>query len=205
MRDYTKIKAQHPELLYFTSDLHFFHEGIIGHCARPYNNAQEMGAALIRNWNAVVHENGQVFVLGDMFWKRGDLQQCKNVMAKLHGKKWLVAGNHDIFARDEYLELGFEDARDYLELAVGWQLVVCCHYPLLEWNGFYHGSWHLHGHAHGRGSHFSFRVKDVGTDANNYLPVSWAQIERELRDGRKADEETMKERGDIHRHRPYSF
>lgn len=49
-----------------------------------------------------------------------------------------------------------------------------------SWNGFYHGSWHLHGHVHGRGSNFSFRVMDVGVDANNYFPVSWEQVQKRL-------------------------
>lgn len=205
MKNYTRIKVGNPELLFFTSDPHFFHERIIEHCARPWKDAQEMGEALIRNWNAVVPRNGDVFVLGDMFWKRGDIEKCVRVMERLNGRKWLVAGNHDLFARDDYLEMGFEDARDYLELGLGWQHVVCSHYPILEWNGFYHGSWHLHGHVHGRGSHFSFRVMDVGVDANNYMPVPWRDVVKNLEGGMELDEQAMRERGNIHWHQPYTF
>lgn len=205
MRNYTRITMQNPHMLFFTSDPHFFHEGIINHCERPFKNAQEMTESLIRNWNAVVPKNGLVFVLGDMFWKNGEMEKCVNVMDRLNGKKWLVAGNHDLFTRKDYLEIGFEDARDYLEISVGYQRVILSHYPLLEWNGFYHGSWHLHGHVHGRGSHFSFRVLDVGVDANNYFPFSWREIESQLAGGMELDDEAMRQRGDCVRHRVYTF
>lgn len=196
---------ENPDLVFFTSDLHFFHEGSIGHCQRPFRNVSEMNEGLIRNWNSVVPQNGNVFVLGDMFYKKGSFQECQRIMERLKGRKWLVAGNHDLFTRDEYLQLGFQDARDYLELSFGWRRVVLSHYPLLEWNGFYRGAWHLHGHLHGKGSHFSFRVLDVGVDANNYIPISWHQVERQLESGMELDEEGMRARGDTSRHRPYTF
>lgn len=116
-----------------------------------------------------------------------------------------IGGNHDLFPRDDYLAMGFEDARDYLELSVNHQDVVCSHYPMLEWNGFYHGSWHLHGHVHGRDSHFSFRVMDVGVDANNSTPVSWRQVVKKLEGGMELDQQGMNERGDTHKHQPYNF
>ena len=205
MRNYTRIKIENPDLLFFTSDPHYFHERIIGICGRPFRDADDMRESLIRNWNAVVPRNGQVFVLGDMFWKKGDMEKCVRVMDRLNGKKWLIAGNHDLFERNDYLEMGFEDARGYLELSVNHQEIVCCHYPLLEWNGFYHGSWHLHGHVHGRGSHYSFRVMDVGVDANNYMPVPWRDVVKNLSGGMELDRQGMRERGDVHRHHPYSF
>lgn len=205
MKNYARIKIEDPELLYFTADPHFFHEGIIGHCERPYKNAEEMGEALIRNWNAIVPRNGKVFVLGDMFWKKGDMDKCAKVMNRLNGRKWLVAGNHDLFNREDYLEMGFEDARNYLELRADYKDVICCHYPILEWNGFYHGAWHLHGHVHGRGSHFSFRVLDVGVDANNYMPIPWRNVKKSLDGGWELDEQAMRERGNTHKHQPYDF
>lgn len=81
MRNYTRIKIEKPELLFFTADPHFFHEKIIG-----YRDANEMTETIIRNWNAVVPKNGQVFVLGDMFWKKGDSDRCVRVMDRLNGQ-----------------------------------------------------------------------------------------------------------------------
>lgn len=210
MREYGKLRIETPEKLYFTADPHFFHAGVIGFCKRPFRDAGEMNEALIRNWNAMVPKDGgsQVIVLGDMFFKAADTEKCAKIMERLNGTKYLVAGNHDKLAKEEVLALGFADAWDYLELTVAREkkkLIVCSHYPLLEWNGFYRGSWHLHGHVHGRGSHFSARVLDVGVDAHNYAPISFLQIERELNDGWDLDQLLMKERGTTERHRPYVY
>ena len=205
MRGYTRLALQNHHTVFFTSDLHLFHDNIVSICERPFKDAEDMKESLIRNWNAIVPRNGQVFVLGDMFWKKGDMEKCVKVMERLNGQKWLVAGNHDLFPREDYLAMGFEDARDYLEVSVEKQVAVLCHYPMLEWNGFYHGYWHLHGHVHGRGSHFSFRVMDVGVDANNYTPVPWRDVVKRLDGGMELDQEGMRQRGDIARHRVYTF
>lgn len=186
----------------------FFHANSITLCPRPFKNVDEMNETLIRNWNAVVPRNGEVFVLGDMFHKIGETEKCARIMERLRGTKYLVAGNHDKFSKEEFLALGFEDAWDYLEIYVKRdkkRLLVCSHYPLLEWNGFYRGAWHLHGHAHGKGSHFSARVLDVGVDAQNYTPVSFLQIEKKLADGWELDQMLMQERGSTIMHRPYVF
>lgn len=205
MRDYTALRIDEPEKIFFTADQHFFHEGIIRHCERPFEDAAGMNEALIDHWNSVVPESGLVFVLGDIFYKSGSLAQCRDIMARLNGRKVLIAGNHDLFHRQEYLDMGFTEARDYLELLAGWRRIVLSHYPLLEWNGFYRGAWHLHGHALGRSSHFSSRVLDVGVDAQNYRPVSLERVSELLKDGMEKDRADMAARGDNVRHRPYAF
>ena len=205
MKNYTRITVDKPELAYFTSDPHFFHENVIGFCDRPFRDADEMNVRLIANWNAAVPQDGIVFVLGDVFWRRKEMDRCAGIMARLNGRKWLIAGNHDGYTRDLYLEMGFEDARDYLELSIEKRLVVCSHYPLLEWNAFYRGSWHLHGHVHGRCSHFSHRVMDVGVDANNYAPVSWGDVVKRLENCMELDKQEMRMRGDTQTHQPYKF
>lgn len=43
-------------MIYFTSDLHIGHRGIIEMKNRPFENAWEMNQVLIRNYNAVVHK-----------------------------------------------------------------------------------------------------------------------------------------------------
>lgn len=53
-------------MIYFTSDLHLGHRGIISMQNRPFENIQEMNQVLIRNYNAVVHKNDTVYILGDI-------------------------------------------------------------------------------------------------------------------------------------------
>ena len=44
-------------MIYFTSDLHFGHAGIISMRNRPFADKDEMNEALVRYYNAVVHQN----------------------------------------------------------------------------------------------------------------------------------------------------
>lgn len=53
------------EQVWFTSDTHFGHENTIRFCNRPFKNAEEMNAELIRRWRETVPEDGIVFHLGD--------------------------------------------------------------------------------------------------------------------------------------------
>jgi hypothetical protein len=55
--------------------------------------------------------------------------------------------------------------------------VMLSHCPYETWFSSCHGSWHLHGHCHGR---LPERVEllrfDVGVDAWNYHPIPWDVI-----------------------------
>ena len=64
-------------------------------------------------------------------------------------------------------------------LKIDGQKIVLSHYPMADWQGMNHGSWHLHGHIHSSGGAYNeFNRKqgllrhDVGVDANDYAPVS---------------------------------
>ena len=53
-------------MVYFTSDLHLGHYGIIEMQNRPFKNVEEMNHILIGNFNAVVQKNDTVYILGDI-------------------------------------------------------------------------------------------------------------------------------------------
>lgn len=176
----SSIRIEHPEKLFFTADLHFSHNSIIGHCQRPFQNPHHMDESLIANWNALVRPDCVIYILGDMFWKQEDRPYYEGIMQRLNGEKHLIRGNHDYFSNDEYLEMGFASVADYVQLRVENHYLACFHYPILEWAKFYRGSWHLHGHSHGNSRHFSMRVLDVGIDTNHYFPYSWKDIKGTL-------------------------
>ena len=60
------MEKEDDNMIYFTSDLHLGHRGIIEMQNRPFENIQEMNQVLIRNYNAVVHKNDTVYILGDI-------------------------------------------------------------------------------------------------------------------------------------------
>ena len=52
--------------VFFTSDTHFGHNNIIKYSGRPFKDANHMDEMLIKNWNATVSENDEVYHLGDV-------------------------------------------------------------------------------------------------------------------------------------------
>lgn len=165
---------------YFTSDLHFGHEKIIQYCNRPFANAAEMDEVLIRNWNATVNPEDEVYILGDVFFC--DAERAHTIVDRLNGKLVLLLGNHDEVISKNYMlkrrfyvlpELYFERYDD--------RHIQMCHYPMLSWNISFHGSFMLHGHVHGnKPTDGENRRYDVGVDANGYKPVAWSHVKSTL-------------------------
>ena len=54
--------------------------------------------------------------------------------------------------------------------------VVLFHYPIEEWNGFYVGSYHLHGHIHNTTVTHIDRRYNVSVDVINYTPVTLDEL-----------------------------
>lgn len=91
--------------VWFTSDNHFFHEGIIAKCLRPYSSTDAMDADMIARWNDCVRPKDVVLHLGDL--AMGLPNRWPALLATLHGRKILMRGNHDRVAKwyGEGLEL----------------------------------------------------------------------------------------------------
>jgi calcineurin-like phosphoesterase family protein len=182
---------------WFTADLHLGHGNIIRYCQRPHLDAHEKrrasedprgrwrvshetirrhDEALLDAINARVEPRDVLWVLGDFCWGQRDEAgryrariRCENV--------YLVWGNHDhrsvgaVFERT--LEQGMIRVED--------QDIWLCHYPLRSWNKRFHGSWSLYGHVHGRleaedRANPAWLTKDVGVDACDYRPWSFAEL-----------------------------
>jgi calcineurin-like phosphoesterase family protein len=138
---------------YFTSDLHFGHQNLLGFDNRPFSNSDEMTVGLIERWNARVTARDTVYVLGDMMWsmKPG---QPESILAQLHGHIILVRGNHDDrWLHGDAIKGRFLRIVDYLDLKVprsgGTRLYVALsHYPIPFYNHAHHGGLMLYGHVH---------------------------------------------------------
>ena len=136
-------------MIYYISDLHFYHTNILKMCNRPFENIEEMNAKLIENWNKKVREGDIIYFLGDFSFK-GNQSKADEILKQLKGKKYFIKGNHDKRTWLERVKENklIEDYFDYKEIDDNGRMVVLCHYPFHSWNGLYHGSYHLYGHVH---------------------------------------------------------
>ena len=168
---------------YYISDLHFFHEKMNYEMdQRGFASVEDMHRYIIRRWNSKVNHRDEVVLLGDISF--GKAEETNEVLKKLNGKLCLIIGNHDyrLLKKADFDQSRFEWIKDYYELEYESNFFMLFHYPLEEWNKFYRGAYHLHGHQHNN-SLYNFenlkkglRRYDVGVDANNFKPISIDEI-----------------------------
>lgn len=131
---------------FFTSDLHFGHFNILRFDNRPFNSVQEMDEAMITLWNETVLPIDTVYILGDVSWY--DDATTAKILARLNGRKILVAGNHDQLGpltTKQYAEIH----KSYHEIRSGnGNKVVLSHYPIHFFNGQRRNAIMLYGHLH---------------------------------------------------------
>lgn len=161
---------------FFTADTHYGHSAIIKYTNRPYQDVNQMNEALIQNWNNVVGEKDEVWVLGD-FAFYSDVDKMKSIFNRLKGNKHLILGNHDRL--NKMKELGWGSIHTRYELRHRSGTIVLDHFCLRTWNKAHYGTWHLHGHSHGTLQHTENELAiDVGVDCFNYTPVEYEEIKK---------------------------
>ena len=167
-------------MIYFTADLHLGHANVIQHCNRPFTSAEEMDAALIRNWNETVSPQDEIYILGDLTMKPAE--QAHRYLSVLQGRKYYIRGNHDHFLKriDAYGD-HFEWVKDYFVLRYNGKMFVLFHYPISEWDGYFRGAIHLYGHIHNSAASAERLNKEglcfnVGVDGTCFRPVSIDEI-----------------------------
>lgn len=130
---------------YYISDWHYGHSNILSFDHRPFKTCEEMNAELVSRWNSVVSPTDSVYVIGDMFWCKGD--EAVSVLKQLNGQKHLVKGNHDRCHDTEFTKC-FASIKDYREVDDGGRKIVLCHYPIPCFKNHFYGWYHLYGHVH---------------------------------------------------------
>jgi len=158
--------------IFFTSDTHFGHGGALGLYRRPFASVGAMNEALVARWSETVGPHDVVWHLGD-FAIRQRPAVVAELLARLNGRKHLVAGNNDPPATAE-LD-GWESVQPYVEITAEGVSLVLCHYPFRSWRGMGKGWINLHGHSHGRTKPLP-RQFDVGVDVWNFRPVMLDEI-----------------------------
>lgn len=135
----------------------------------------DMDRAIIELWNDTVGFSDEVYVLGDISFAREEA--TAKFLERMHGRIYLVRGNHD--KGTDRLDR-FEWVKDYHRATIDGHSVVMFHYPIFEWDGMHHGSFHLYGHVHGKDVPYGGRCMDVAPEATKKVAVEWADVKREL-------------------------
>lgn len=171
--------------VFFTADTHFSDRNAFLMSQRPFASLEEMNEALIDNWNSVVPEDGVVFHLGD--FGCGGKAGWEKTAGALHGRIYLILGNHDYtHIRASYSKY-FEEVLPQKYVRIGGQPIYLNHYPFLCYEYEHLNTWQLFGHVHSGNGHGTGmdiprlgmlmpRQYDVGVDNNNFTPVSFEQV-----------------------------
>lgn len=176
--------------IFFTSDTHFCHKNILTYCKRPFNSIEEHDEELIRRWNKKVPEDGIVFHLGDVAF--GTNERVNEILNQLHGKIYLIIGNHDWRRITEQHKKRFEEMAQQMSIKIDGKQIILNHYPLLTFSGAWRGmeaTWQLFGHVHTspytdtgldqqRMTNLFTTQYDVGVDNNNFTPVSFEEVKQ---------------------------
>ena len=166
-------------MLWFTADTHFGHTNIMRYCHRPFDNVGDMDDEIIERWNKVVKPGDAVYHLGDFAFTRS-AKEAGLIARTLNGQIHLILGNHDRSAVRK--AAGFAWMGDYKYIHVGDITIVMFHFPLRTWHKSHFGSWHLYGHHHGSlDERLGVPSFDVGVDVWNFTPVSFKQVEEQMK------------------------
>ena len=143
-----------------------------------------MDQTLIKNWNAVVPEDGIVVHCGDfMLPHNEDIKEYNKYLNQLHGRVLLLRGNHDRASLD-WVSDKLIAVRDQAMIIVDGVKIFAQHYPCAAFTGDYHVYGHIHTLADGTCYGIDGDVTkvmrrntyDVGVDQNGYTPVSYWQL-----------------------------
>ena len=192
MKQHNKMKFNDGYRIFFTSDTHFGHTNIIKYCNRPFGSVEEHDETLIKNWNEKVGPDDIIFHLGDFAF--GSEKQWMNYLDRLNGKKYLVIGNHDWRKLTPGVCQRFVEVSQQMNINIEGIHIWLNHFPFLCFSGAWKGmdaSWQLFGHVHtapyaDSGLDHQRLVNlfttqfDVGTDSNNFTPISFNEVKEKI-------------------------
>lgn len=163
------------QTIYFISDLHLGHKGILRFGQRKHDDLEAMHVAMVEAWNNTVRkEKDIVYVLGDVCFNIEDMKWLN----AMRGKKRLILGNHDQFDYGVYQKY-FEKVKHFEKKYGG---MVMTHIPLHP-NELVYRSWkyNIHGHIHDPVKDLTDpRYINVNMDVVGYAPLSLDEIRSKL-------------------------
>jgi calcineurin-like phosphoesterase family protein len=154
---------------FFIGDTHFGHKNIINFSSikeyRPFSSIEEHDAELVKRWNSVVAPKDKVFMLGDFCFGKRNI----DIAGLLNGYKVLIAGNHDLYATEDYLR--------YFKKIYGaceYKRAILTHIPVHP-SQFARYSINIHGHLHVH-TIDDPRYFNCSAEQINLTPISYESI-----------------------------
>lgn len=160
--------------VFFTADHHWCHKNILRHRLQ-FQSIGAMTEVMVTRWNSAVKPGARVYHLGDVVLNCTS-ETAREILNRLNGQIYLIAGNHDKVARNRMVRDRFIWIKDYHRLKIGDQKICLFHYAQRTWDCMHYGSWQLHGHSHGSLPELPHRSFDVGVDCWDFTPVSYEQV-----------------------------
>ena len=162
---------------FFTADLHLGHKNILTLAKRKFNSIEEHDGHIIRCINDTVDKKDNLYILGDLGFHR-NIDKLRDYLLRINCRNiHVVAGNHDkvkdlVDLRREGVIL---DVQQKIIVQKNRKAIVCLHYPMREWEGYYRGYYHAYGHCHGTQPPYE-RSMDVGVDNIGYHPIEFDDL-----------------------------
>jgi len=157
--------------VWFTSDWHIG-DHRLDILRRPFENHDSMFAKIKENFNKLVSNSDDVYILGDVCYKHSE--SYLPLVRTLNGKKHLIKGNHDREIENKkflnYFDTVVEDGEG-LEITIKGIDFYLTHYPTTARID----KFNLVGHVHDAWK-FLPNMINVGVDVNHYCPVNIDQI-----------------------------
>lgn len=173
--------------IWITSDWHFCHNKEFLYKPRGFSNIEDMNKKLVENHNALVSNEDDVYVLGDLML--GDQDSGINYIKQLNGKLHIIRGNH---CTDNKWKK-YQELPNVVELC-GWATMLkygkyhffLSHFPMLTANydeGPKQVLLNLHGHTHQTTNFMPglWSNYHVGMDSHNCYPVLLDNIIEEIK------------------------
>lgn len=169
--------------IYFTSDLHFCHDKPFLYEPRGFSSIEEMNETIIKNFNSIIDDNDDLYILGDLILK--DTNKGLEYLNRLNGRLHIILGNHDSQTRIDLYQTQdkIEDIQYAYLLKYKKYNFYLSHYPTCMGNYDLQMSktWCLHGHTHSQ-EKFSEIAKNynVALDAHNCFPIEIEDILKDI-------------------------
>ena len=74
--------------IFFIADTHFGHANVLKHDKRPFADIEAHDKSLIENWNRVLNDDDECYILGDVSWLKPE--QTVEILKQLRGKKQAI-------------------------------------------------------------------------------------------------------------------